>query len=71
MGGENALRALARSRIAIEGVSIEIDGGRFSAKVVAGQVTTVEADIFSDGHDSIDAALLYRRVGSDNFSEAP
>ncbi len=71
MGGEDALRTLARSRIAIEGVSIEIDGGRFSAKVVAGQVTTVEADIFSDGHDSIDAALLFRRVGSDSFSEAP
>ena len=34
---ESRLRALAAQRIAIEGVSIEIDGGRFAAKAVAGQ----------------------------------
>lgn len=71
MAGDGALMELARSRIAIEGVSIEIDGGRFSAKVVAGQVATVEADIFSDGHDSIDAALLFRPAGSGDFAEVP
>ena len=31
------LAALAEARLAIEGVSIEIDGGRFPAKVVAGR----------------------------------
>ncbi|MDQ1902268.1 alpha-1,4-glucan--maltose-1-phosphate maltosyltransferase [Paracoccus sp. WLY502] len=64
------LRALAAQRIAIEGVSIEIDGGRFPAKAVAGQPTVIEADIFSDGHDSIAAAILWRRAGDEDASES-
>lgn len=54
---ESRLHVLAAERLAIEGVSHEIDGGRFAAKVVAGRPFTLEADIFSDGHDSIDAAV--------------
>ena len=65
------LAALAGERLAIEGVSIEIDGGRFPAKVVAGWPATIEADIFSDGHDSIDAAFLFRRAGTQAFHELP
>ncbi|WP_207102330.1 alpha-1,4-glucan--maltose-1-phosphate maltosyltransferase [Paracoccus shandongensis] len=65
------LRALAAQRIAIEGVSIEIDGGRFPAKAVADQPTTIEADIFSDGHDSIAAAIAWRREGAGDSQEAP
>ncbi len=65
------LTALAAERLAIEGVSIEIDGGRFPAKVVAGWPSRVEADIFSDGHDGIDAAFLYRRAGTEDFHELP
>ncbi|WP_410216788.1 alpha-1,4-glucan--maltose-1-phosphate maltosyltransferase [Paracoccus sp. (in: a-proteobacteria)] len=68
---ETLLRSLAAERLAIEGVSIEIDGGRFASKVVVGQPTTVEADIFSDGHDSIAAVLLHRRVGTGAFHEVP
>jgi len=48
-----------------------VDGGRFASKVVAGRSSTVEADIFSDGHDSIAAALLFRRAGAETFEEAP
>ncbi|CAM3276765.1 alpha-1,4-glucan--maltose-1-phosphate maltosyltransferase [Paracoccus nototheniae] len=65
------LAALAADRLAIEGVSIEVDGGRFAAKVVAGQPATVEVDIFSDGHDSLDAVLLIRAKGSDSITEVP
>ena len=68
---EQRLRALAADRLAIEGVSIEIDGGRFPAKVVAGWPSRIEADIFSDGHDGIDAAFLYRRAGAGEFHEVP
>ncbi|MFC3167997.1 alpha-1,4-glucan--maltose-1-phosphate maltosyltransferase [Paracoccus fontiphilus] len=67
---EARLRALAAHRVAIEGVSIEIDGGRFPAKAVAGQPTRIEADIFSDGHDSITAAIAWRRAGDDAVHEA-
>ncbi|MCB1353343.1 MAG: alpha-1,4-glucan--maltose-1-phosphate maltosyltransferase [Rhodobacteraceae bacterium] len=65
------LNGLAASRIAIEGVSIEIDGGRFPAKAVAGRPMVIEADIFSDGHDGIDAAIRVRRADGGPVSEAP
>ena len=59
----SGLDALAAERLAIEGVSHEIDGGRFPAKAVAGRPFTLEADIFSDGHDNIDAAIQIGRRG--------
>jgi starch synthase (maltosyl-transferring) len=65
------LRELARDRLAIEGVSPEIDGGRFAAKTVTGASFVVEADIFSDGHDSIDAALLWRKGREGDWHEVP
>ncbi|MBV9269096.1 MAG: alpha-1,4-glucan--maltose-1-phosphate maltosyltransferase [Acidobacteriaceae bacterium] len=49
-----------RRRVIIEGISPEIDGGRFPAKRTVGDVVRVEADIFTDGHDSVAGALLYR-----------
>ena len=70
-GSDARLRALAAQRIAIEGVSIEIDGGRFPAKAVAGQPAAIQADIFSDGHDSIAAAIAWRRAGGEDGQEAP
>ena len=66
-----ALVALAEARVAIEAVAPEIDGGRFPAKAVAGEPVIVEADIFSDGHDKIDAALLWRRADEADWREAP
>jgi len=65
------LKELAASRIAIESVWPEIDAGRFCIKRIVGDTVTVEADIFCDGHDKIDAALLYRRADVDSWSEAP
>jgi starch synthase (maltosyl-transferring) len=43
--------------VAIENVSPEIDGGRFAVKRVVGDVLTVEADAFTDGHDEIRVVL--------------
>ena len=68
-GSDARLRALAAQRIVIEGVSIEIDGGRFPAKAVAGQPTAIQADIFSDGHDSLSAVLSWRRAGHGEASQ--
>jgi starch synthase (maltosyl-transferring) len=65
------LRDLALRRIAIEGVDPEIDGGRFPAKSAVGFPFTVEADVFGEGHDVIDAALLWRRKGAEAWTEAP
>ncbi len=65
------LAKLAESRLAIEGVDPEIDGGRFAAKGVAGQPLLVAADVFGDGHDSIAAALLYRPADETEWREVP
>ncbi len=65
------LKKLAQNRIAIEGVEPVIDGGRFEAKGVAGDPFTVEADVFSDGHDVVAAVLLHRARGERLWDETP
>jgi len=62
---------MAESRIAIEAVDPEIDAGRFPARAAVGDAVQVEADIFCDGHDVIDAAVLYRAAGGRSWREAP
>lgn len=49
-----------QQRVIIEGVTPEIDAGRFYIKNVIGEVVTVEADIFADGHDVLRGRVLYR-----------
>ncbi|WP_206513260.1 alpha-1,4-glucan--maltose-1-phosphate maltosyltransferase [Pelagibacterium montanilacus] len=62
---DERLMALAANRIAIEGIEPEIDGGRFASKAVIGEPVLIQADVFADGHESIDAAVLYRAKGTD------
>ncbi|MGH2706896.1 MAG: maltotransferase domain-containing protein, partial [Actinomycetota bacterium] len=59
-----------RRRVVIEGVSPEIDAGRFPIKRTVGERVIVEADIFADGHDALTAVLRYRRAG-DRWQELP
>src|ERR1700685_559248 len=58
-----------RRRVIIEGVAPEIDGGRFPAKRTIGDVVRAEADIFTDGHDSISAMLLFRPEDSTEWQQ--
>ena len=51
-----------RSRVVVEGVTPQIDGGRFAVKRVSGDQVRVEADVFGDGHDLVRARLLYRHA---------
>ncbi len=60
-----------RSRVVIEGVTPEIDGGRFSIKRIVGEQVVVEADIFTDSHDAISAMLLYRAESDTDWAEVP
>jgi starch synthase (maltosyl-transferring) len=57
-----ARKSDGRRRAVIEGVYPEIDAGRYPVKRVVGEQVTVEADVFTDGHDEVSAMLLYRRT---------
>lgn len=67
--GEGASMVDGRCRVVIEGVSPEIDCGRFAIKRVTGEQVVVEADVFTDGHDEVAAVLCYRRAGDDAWIE--
>jgi starch synthase (maltosyl-transferring) len=60
-----------RKRVVIENVKPEIEGGAFPAKRVKGEKVVVTADIFSDGHDSLFARLLYRRATDSAWTSVP
>jgi len=49
-----------RRRVVIENLRPCVDNGRFPIKRVIGESVKVEADILCDGHDQLDAVLLYR-----------
>src|SRR5271165_1956785 len=65
------IQADGRKRVIIEGVSPQVDCGRFPAKRAVGDLVQVEADIFTDGHDAIAASLLARRERSETWVEIP
>ena len=58
------------NRVVIEGVEPEIDGGSFSIKRTVGERVVVEADIFADGHEVLNASLLYRPANESSWREA-
>jgi starch synthase (maltosyl-transferring) len=60
-----------RTRVIIEGVKPELDGGRFPIKRVTGESVTVEADVFTDGHDAITVMLWHRKKGEPKWVESP
>jgi starch synthase (maltosyl-transferring) len=60
-----------RQRVVIGRVTPEIDAGRYPAKRVAGEAVVVEADIFGDGHDHVEARLLVREPGEKSWSIVP
>ncbi len=63
------LPAEGRRRVQIEGISPEIDGGRFPIKRTVGEEVRVEVDIFADGHDVVNGVVLYRPETSSEWSE--
>ncbi len=55
----------------VEGVSPELDCGRYPVKREVGDELSVRADIFKEGHDLLSAVLLHRKKGSGQWSETP
>src|SRR5207249_2180315 len=60
-----------RRRVVIEGVTPEMDAGRFPIKRTIDEDVVVEANIFADGHDALRAVLRYRREEDRAWSETP
>jgi starch synthase (maltosyl-transferring) len=58
-------------RIIVDNVSPEVDSGRFAAKRVIGEAVTIEADVFTDGHDLLTVETLWRAADSDDWRRAP
>ena len=52
-------------------VAPQVDGGRYPVKREVGDVLTVSADIFKDGHDKVSAVLQYRAWDIETWSETP
>ncbi len=55
----------------IECVTPAVDGGRYRAKRIVGDVVTVGADITKEGHDFVSARVLYKGPDDSDFSVAP
>jgi starch synthase (maltosyl-transferring) len=56
--------ALRASRIAIEQVAPQVDHGRFPVRAIAGQTLAIEADVFMDGHDQLQARVAWTEGGA-------
>jgi starch synthase (maltosyl-transferring) len=67
----NAIEAAVMPRVAVEAVNPSVDDGRFPAKRLVGEVVEVSADLISDGHDRLAAALLWRAADEEAWREAP
>lgn len=58
-----AIHVKGQSRVIIENVQPQLDGGRYPTKRTVGERVEVTADIFGDGHDHIRAEVLYKKAG--------
>ncbi len=63
--------AIGAGRVVIERVLPNLDGGTHPIKRVVGDFVTVEADIFTDGHEKIGCALLWRPIDQDEWTAVP
>ena len=58
-------------RVVIEGITPEVEGGRFPAKRIVGDSVVVEADLLADGQDPVAGALLVRHEQDPRWKEVP
>src|SRR5947209_671527 len=58
-------------RIVIDRIEPQVEGGPFAVKRVIGQSITVEADVFTDGHDQLGTELLWRAADEKDWQRAP
>src|SRR5881392_4016296 len=57
------------ARIVVQYPQPAVDGGRYPAKRCSGDLVTVEADVFRDGHELLRAVVRYRGPGDERWQE--
>lgn len=62
------IEVTGRSRVLIENVQPQIDGGLYPAKRTVGERVDVTADIFGDGHDHIRAQVWFKKDGAADWT---
>ena len=60
-----------RKRVIIEDVQPQVDCGRYPAKRTLGDIVTVTAAIFADGHDHVAGRLLFRHENERDWRSTP
>ncbi|MFN3530497.1 MAG: alpha-1,4-glucan--maltose-1-phosphate maltosyltransferase [Bacteroidia bacterium] len=60
-----------KARAIIHKIGPSVDGGRFAVKRVVGDRLDLWADLLIDGHDKVNACVLYRKKGARKWEEAP
>ncbi len=58
-----------QKRVVIDRISPQLNGGKFPIKRVVGQIVQVSADVFVDGHDLIEASILYKHEKESKWKE--
>lgn len=58
-----------RKRVVISNISPVVEQGRYPAKSAKAEYVTISADVFSDGHDEIDASVLVSYPGVEGWKE--
>ena len=56
-----------RKRVVIEEVQPQVDCGRYPAKRIIGDIVSISAAVFGDGHDHVASRLLYRAGKEDGW----
>src|ERR1700755_2816535 len=62
---------MSKVRVVIENITPRVDCGRFPIKRTTGEKVVVEADVFTDGHDSVTAMMMYRNESSTDRHNVP
>ncbi|MDF2114431.1 alpha-1,4-glucan--maltose-1-phosphate maltosyltransferase [Roseiarcaceae bacterium H3SJ34-1] len=63
--------AIASPRIAIEKITPTAEDGKYPVKRIVGDIVSVEADIFSDGHEVLAAELTWKPGDDATIERAP
>lgn len=65
------IKSDGRQRVIISNVSPHVENGKFSAKTVLNEPTIISADIFSDGHDEVNASVFVKHENEKQWTELP